>query len=77
MERQGRRESLREALIEARRSKGLTQSKVAELLSKPQSFVSKYENGERRLDIIEFLEVCQALSTEPGSILDRIGMDND
>ena len=76
MERQERRDSLREALIEARRSGSLTQSRVAELLGRPQSFVSKYETGERRLDIVDFLEVCQALSIAPGNILDKISMDD-
>ena len=76
-QRQGReylREALRKSLVEARRRKGLTQAKVAELLGRPQSFVSKYETGERRLDVAEFLEVCHALSIEPEIILKRIGM---
>ncbi|TIO88534.1 MAG: helix-turn-helix transcriptional regulator, partial [Mesorhizobium sp.] len=40
-------------LISLRKVKGLTQAKVAEKLGRPQSFVAKYEGGERRLDIIE------------------------
>lgn len=69
-------EFLQKALVEARQSKGLTQTEVASRLGKPQSFVSKYESGERRLDIIEFLEVCQALSIKPNSILNKIDNDN-
>ena len=76
MELQRKREVLRDVLEEARRSKGLTQANIAEFLGRPQSFVSKYENGERRLDVIEFLEVCQALSIEPMSVLEQIGMSN-
>ncbi len=60
---------LRELLIKIRHTKNLTQIEVAERLNKPQSFVSKYENGERRLDIIEFLEVCKALETDPQSVI--------
>ena len=69
-------ESLQKALIHIRQSKGLTQIEIAERLGRPQSFVSKYESGERRLDVIEFLGVCQALSIKPGSILNKIGLDN-
>ncbi len=60
------------AMAEARQAKGLTQTDVAERLGKPQSFVSKYENGERRLDVIEFLEVCQAISIKPSAVLKKI-----
>ena len=72
MRRREKRDSLRKALAEARRSRGLTQSKVAELLGRPQSFVSKYESGERRLDVIDFLEVCDSLSTTPEDILSGV-----
>ncbi len=41
----------------------LRQSDVAERLGRPQSFVSKYESGERRLDLIELRQVCIALDT--------------
>ncbi len=58
-------ESLHQALIEARRAAGLTQAEVADKLSRPQSFVSKYEQGERRLDVIEFVAVCRALDVDP------------
>ena len=51
----------RTMLTEARLAKGLFQSDIAELLGKNQSFVSKYERGERRLDFPEFLEVADAL----------------
>ena len=63
---------LQNALVEARQDKGLTQLEVAARLSKPQSYVSKYESGERRLDVIEFLEVCEALSVSPHSILRKL-----
>jgi len=41
----------RELLLAERERAGLTQVEVARLLKKPQSFVSKYERGDRRLDI--------------------------
>ena len=54
-----------EVLVAARTSQGLTQAVVAERLKKPQSFVSKYESGERRLDVVEFFSVARALHKEP------------
>ena len=48
-------------LKKLREDKGLTQIELAERLKVPQSFVSKYETGERRLDFIETAKVCSAL----------------
>ena len=50
-------------LKELRSAKGLTQTEVAHQLGKPQSYVSKYEAGERQLDVIELISVCRALGT--------------
>ncbi|MDB1112690.1 helix-turn-helix domain-containing protein [Pseudomonas extremaustralis] len=60
---------LLELLIERRNAAGLTQSQVADRLGRPQSFVSKFERGERRLDVIEFLEVCRHLEADPYELL--------
>jgi transcriptional regulator with XRE-family HTH domain len=54
----------RDLLIEARERVGLTQVQVAGLLEKPQSFVSKYERGERRLDFTEFMEIAVHLNID-------------
>lgn len=54
---------LRDLLRGLRREKEITQVQLSETLGMPQSFVSKYETGERRLDLIEVREVCQALGT--------------
>jgi len=62
-------EHLRKILIQARNAAGLTQAKLAERLRRPQSFVSKYERGERRLDIGEFIEVAGALGIDPVSVV--------
>jgi transcriptional regulator with XRE-family HTH domain len=61
--------TLCELLVAARRKAGLTQVVVAKRLKRPQSFVAKYEGGERRLDMIEFLEVAAALEADPVAIL--------
>lgn len=64
-----RYKALEAALTNARTSAGLTQADVAGRLGKPQSFVSKYGNGERRLDLVELLDVCAVLGASPASIL--------
>lgn len=56
-------------LIEARKRGGLSQQDLAEKLGKPQSFVSKYERGERRLDVVEFIQVCRALEISAPEIV--------
>ena len=65
-------ERFRQTLIEARKERGLTQVDIAERLGKPQSFVSKYERGERRLDVVEFLEVAKAIGADPKAIIDEL-----
>lgn len=57
------------ALIEAPKAAGLTQAELAAKLSKPQSFVSKVESGERRIDVIEFIDICEALAIESAAII--------
>jgi transcriptional regulator with XRE-family HTH domain len=76
MQRDQRYDALQKALTETRLNSHLTQQEVALRLGKPQSFVSKYESGERRLDVIEFLEVCEALGVRPAAILRMLGCEN-
>lgn len=59
-------------LVTARQQASLTQEEVASQLGKPQSFVSKVEIGERRLDVVEFLELCHALDIDPVSSVEEI-----
>lgn len=63
---------LRQLLAHARDDAGLKQAQVAELLKRPQSFVSKYENGERKLNVIEFIDVCKALGVSPSAMIDEL-----
>ncbi|WP_137669231.1 helix-turn-helix domain-containing protein [Sphaerospermopsis reniformis] len=41
-------------------------------LKRPQSYVSKYERGERRLDVIEFLELAQVLEIDPLTFIENL-----
>ena len=59
-------------LISARKEAGLTQQELASRLNRPQSFVSKYERRERRLDVLEFVVVCRALNADACSIIREI-----
>jgi transcriptional regulator with XRE-family HTH domain len=56
---------LRALLIAARKAAGLTQQEVGRRLKRPQSYFAKYEGGERRLDVIEFIAVVRALERDP------------
>jgi transcriptional regulator with XRE-family HTH domain len=56
-------------MIAARKDAKLTQATLAKAIEKPQSFVAKYENGERRLDVVEFLIVAHAIGVDPCEIL--------
>ncbi|WP_417842773.1 helix-turn-helix domain-containing protein [Thalassospira sp.] len=60
------------ALVSARKACDLTQTELAERLRKPQSFVSKYERCERRLDVVELIEIARYLKLDPHLIIDEI-----
>ena len=54
-----------ELMVGARKAAGLTQHSLALRLKKPQSFVAKYEGGERRVDVVEFIAIAGALGADP------------
>jgi len=55
-------------LVEMRKQAGLTQRDLARKLGREHSFVWRIETGERRLDVVEFLWVCQALGQDPAAV---------
>ena len=57
------------ALIKARHSAGLNQVELAEKLGRPQSFVSKIEKGERRIDVVELIAICHHLRIDPADVI--------
>ena len=65
-------EQLQGLLRRVRLDAGIHQSELADRLGRPQSFVSKYESGERRLDVIELRQVCNALGLSLLEFIDRL-----
>jgi transcriptional regulator with XRE-family HTH domain len=57
------------ALKAARIERGITQQHVADAVGKPQSFVAKIEGRERRLDVIEFIQICRVIGCDPMQLL--------
>jgi transcriptional regulator with XRE-family HTH domain len=58
-----------ELMVKARKDAGLTQHQLAKRLRRPQSFIAKYEGGERRVDVTEFLTITPAIGADPVKIL--------
>ena len=71
----GRQERLQRLLREIRTKAGLRQVDLAEKLCQPQSFVSKYERGERRLDVIELEQVCECCGVTLGAFVSKLESD--
>ena len=66
----------RRQIKQRRLEANLTQAEVATRLNRPQSFVAKYEGGERRLDVVEFLEVALAIGFEPTQFIAELQAAN-
>ncbi|WP_024577391.1 MULTISPECIES: helix-turn-helix transcriptional regulator [unclassified Afipia] len=54
-----------ELLAATRDAAGIKQQALAKALGRQQSFIAKYEGGERRIDVIEFIAIARALGTDP------------
>jgi transcriptional regulator with XRE-family HTH domain len=63
---------LQKTLRETRVQAGLLQEEVARRLGQPQSFVSKYETGERRLDLAELRDICEVLGISLEDLIQNI-----
>lgn len=71
-----KRQHLRQYLKQLRDESGLTQNTLAQKLNKPQSYVSKYESGERGLDFVETIEICEACGEYDLNTLREIVLHN-
>jgi transcriptional regulator with XRE-family HTH domain len=68
-----RHKALREFITAKRKEAKLTQAQLAKKVGLYQSFVADFERGERRLDVVQFLDFAEALDFEPGAIIRKIG----
>lgn len=59
-------------LAAIRKKKGITQIQLAKRLARPQSFVAKVENGERRLDVLEFIAYAAALGADAAALVKKL-----
>lgn len=60
---------LLQALIQARKDAGITQVELAARIGRRQTFVSKYETEERRLDVAEYIAIARAMGVEPYALM--------
>jgi len=64
--------ALTRLLREVRLESGFTQQDIADKLRKPQSFIAKYESGERRIDVIEFIAIARVLQLPADVLIKRL-----
>ena len=65
---------VRDATVSTRKKKSILQKDLAKILSRPQSYISKYENGERSIDLIEFIEfieISKAMNCAPQDLFNE------
>jgi transcriptional regulator with XRE-family HTH domain len=71
------RARLRELLVEARERADLTQAELGKRLRRPQSFVSDYEGGQRRIEVAEFILIARALGSNPARMISGLADPGD
>ena len=64
--------ALIEILVESREQAGLTQRDLAARLKRPHSFIGRIEAGERRVDVIEFIEIARVMGLDPKHLFARL-----
>lgn len=74
LDRKSKYERFRLLVIDARMKSGLSQENVADRLNRPQSYVSKCERGERRMDVIEFIEIAHAIGFDPAAFIRELDL---
>lgn len=59
-------------MIKARKDAGLTQQELADKIKRHQSFIAKYEGGERRLDLIELMEISKHVNLDLNALIKKL-----
>lgn len=67
-----RHEALRSLIVDKRKKAGLTQTEVAKRLKRYQSFIATVESGQRRIDVIEFLDLADAIGFDPRDAIKQL-----
>jgi transcriptional regulator with XRE-family HTH domain len=67
-----RHEALRKFIIQKRKSAGLTQHQAAKALKRTQSFVATIETGQRRIDVVELLDLAEVYAFNPHAALKQL-----
>ena len=67
-----RYKALRELMRRARKESGMSQAQVAKSLRRPQSYVADFERRERRIDVVEYLALAEAIGFDPQAILGEV-----
>jgi transcriptional regulator with XRE-family HTH domain len=64
-----------DVVVQARKAAKLSQREVARRLGKPPSFINKIELLERRLDVLEFLLIAEAIGVDAGELMGAVAND--
>ena len=67
-----RQKRLAELLVEKRRAAGLTQAAVAKAMDRHQPFIANIENGDRRVDLVELIELAEIIDFDVHDIIDEL-----
>lgn len=63
---------LRKALHRERKKAGLKQADLAKRTNRSQAYISKFENGDLRLDVVDFLAFCEVIGCDPHTIIEEV-----
>jgi HTH-type transcriptional regulator/antitoxin HipB len=70
--RSSRQKKLIALIIAERKAAGLTQAEVAKKLRRYQSIIANIESGQRRIDIVEFLDIAEAIGFDPSALIEKL-----
>jgi transcriptional regulator with XRE-family HTH domain len=63
---------IRGFLKDLRKEQGVKQQDLADKLGLPQSYVSKYESGERNIDLVELIDIVKSIELDPLTVISEL-----